>query len=98
MKEDYAVYKDFGKNPEPFGNAKQTNFDFELLPKSRTYRFRNLMYNAIAQKFRDYKNNSCLTEAYETCKMRKHMNMCLHGEESELTTKLDLCQLQLEDR
>ena len=56
------------------------------------------MYNSIAQKFRDYKNNGCLMEAYETCKMRKHLNKCLRGEDSLLTTKLDLCQLQLEDR
>lgn len=49
------------------------------------------MYNSIAQKFRDYKNNGALIEAYETCKMRKHMNKCLNGEEGELTTKLDLC-------
>ena len=74
MKEDYTFYKEFGKAPEPFGNARHTNFNFELEPKSRTYKFRNLMYNAIAQKFRDYKNNGRMSEAYETCKMRKHMN------------------------
>lgn len=68
-----------------------TNTDFKLVPKTRTYKFRNLMYNAIAQKFRDYKNNGCMAEAYETCKMRKHMNMCLKGEDGELSTKLDLC-------
>ena len=39
-----------------------------------------------------------MTEAYETCKMRKHMSMCLRGEDGEMSTKLDLCQLQLEDR
>ena len=30
--------------------------------------------------------------------MRKHINMCLKGEDGELATKLDLCQLQLEDK
>ena len=49
------------------------------------------MYNQIAQKFRDYKNNGHSTEAYETCKMRKHMAMCLRGDEGELSTKMDLC-------
>lgn len=32
-----------------------------------------------------------MDEAYETCKMRKHMLMCLRGEDGELSTKLDLC-------
>lgn len=91
-------FKEFEKSSEPFGSEKKPNYDFELLPKTRTYKFRNLMYNSIAQKFRDYKNNGCLMEAYETCKMRKHLNKCLRGEDSLLTTKLDLCQLQLEDR
>lgn len=91
QKEDYAFYKEFGKAPEPFGNARSTNFSFKLVPKTKTYKFRNLMYSQIAQKFRDYKNNGCLAEAYETCKMRKHMAMCLRGEDGELNTKLDLC-------
>ena len=69
------------------------NYNFELLPKTRTYRFRNIMYNSIAQKFRDYKNNGYLMEAYETCKMRKHLIKCLRSDECLLTTKLDLCQL-----
>ena len=30
--------------------------------------------------------------------MRKHMGICLKGGDGELATKLDLCQLQLEDR
>ena len=72
--------------------------DFQLVAKTRTYKFKNLAYSSIAQKFRYYKDNGRPTEAYETCKMRKHMNMCLKGEEGELDTKLDLCQLQLEDR
>ena len=87
--------KEFGKSPDPFSNA---NLEFELVPKTRTYRFRNLMFNMIAQKFRDYKNNGHMKEAFETCKMRKHMLMCLKDADSDFTTKLDLCQIQLEER
>jgi len=84
-------FKEFEKQAEPFGSAKNPAYEFELVPKTRTYRFRNLMYNSIAQKFRDYKNNGSLAEAYETCKMRKHLNKCLLGEDAEIRTKLDLC-------
>lgn len=56
------------------------------------------MYSTIAHKFRDYKNNGALIEAFETCKMRKHMTKCLRGHDDELSTKLDLCLLQLENK
>ena len=59
-----SFFKDFDKSPEPFGSQKNPTHEFELLPKTRTYKFRNLMYNSIAQKFRDYKNNGNLMEAY----------------------------------
>ena len=46
-KEDNSFWKEFGKSPEPFGSPQQKFYKFELVAKSRTYKFRNLMYNVI---------------------------------------------------
>ena len=50
----------------------------------------------MAQKFKDFKNNGYLEDAFKACKMRKHINFCLKGPESEIQTRADLCKLQLE--
>jgi len=83
--------KSFGKEERPFGSAENTPYFFDLSPKTRTFRFRTLPYTLIAQKFRDYKNNGMLAEAFQACAMRKNLNVCLKGYASGIQTKVDLC-------
>jgi hypothetical protein len=40
---------------------------------------RNLSYYNIGQKFRDFKNNGKIEEAFFACKMRTHIGFCLKG-------------------
>jgi len=46
----------FGRDEVPFGKPESSSlkYKFELIPKTRTYRFRNLPYNTMAQKFAEY--------------------------------------------
>ena len=86
----------FGRDVDPFGNINTIKYKFELLPKTRTYKFRNLPYQIMAQKFSEYQNNGWIEEALETCRMRTHINLKLKGDEDDLTTKSDLCSVFLE--
>ena len=86
----------FGRDVDPFGNVNSIKYRFELMPKTRTYKFRNLPYQIMAQKFSEYQNNGWIEEAIETCRMRTHINLKLRGDEDDLTTKSDLCSVYLE--
>lgn len=55
--DEESFFKVFGKIESPFGDFKEKSFEFEFLPKSKTYSLRNLPYTLQANKFQEFKND-----------------------------------------
>ena len=79
--------KNFGKDERPFGTfVPKPLYVFDLKPKSRTLSLRNLPYNILATKFREYKDSGHISDAIESCRMRSHISLNLHNDEADTDT------------
>ncbi len=77
--DEESFFKVFGKIESPFGDFKEKNFEFEFLPKSRTYSLRNLPYTLQANKFQEFKNDDLIKEALDCSQMRYLLKAWLQG-------------------
>jgi hypothetical protein len=45
----------------------------------------------LASKFKEYKENSYINDAIESCRMRSHIRLHLLNDEADTETQADLC-------